>query len=395
MTQVMMDYRQVSTIRPNKVRPLTSRLLAGVVVVALGGCSAITNPYVGIESSDIGAGGDPVYAVAVQLARDKQDKLRTKRKELGEYELTTGALILGSGIAGLAFAAFGSHTDALLGAGLVGGGAYGASAYIPTAKRKTIYTNGVKAIDCAISATSLTFEGQSFARGGSNTLTDLRANLTTERAGAVAPLSTSLGDQAKFAPVQMRRISRFETRAEQLDTSLSTMRAAALDLTATASALKKGRGVRLVQALGEILGAVSDQIDQARLDPDAALKAMREKSLALVDDANQAAKKIETAALTAENAVGESRDALDEAKLELGSVHGIEGKSEADRKQAITAATEERKIALTDAKDRIDAAAQEARQLALDAATIQKAIEDRTSCLGDLAGGDDDDGSGS
>lgn len=391
MTRVPTDYPQVSSIRPHKARPLASCLLAGVAVVALSGCAALNDPYV-----DMGTEVDyrPSHENAVTFARKKAKELTDRRDQLERYEVSTGALALGSGIAGLAFAAFGAHSDAILGAGLVGGSAYGAGAFMPSQKRKTIYTNGAKAIECAIKATSIGLEDRvepeestartaATARGSQgsarsldaylNRLRELTGEDKTARArietAPLSPLAAAprIETTARSSRAVVRQAVIFDKQSARADLSLSEARSALVDLTASVNALMLDRGTRLMGALSDVLAAVSDQLDATRVDPDAALKAMREGSFAVVEKSKKTNEQLQTATADAQEASVEANLALAEAQSENSALDGADSAAAA-----------------------MEAKAEEARILSTTAANVLEIVQDQTNCLRELSGDDDD-----
>lgn len=399
MTHVLTDDRRIAgtnTARRRPARPLITRLLAGVALVALSGCAALQDPYVSM-------GTDVPYRAtheeAVSFARKKEQELTDRRDQLERYEVSTGALALGSGIAGLAFAAFGAHTDAILGAGLVGGGAYGAGAYIPSQKRKSIYTKGAKAIECAIKATSIGLEDRGENRpgdGGYGVPKSLREdaqregdgrsldsylaelNALTGGEGAAARKSETLMTQpsplmksaARSPGPLVRRAAVYDAQATLLDQSLVKARAAGRELAATVNALTVDRGNRLITATSDVLAAVSDQLDATRVDPDAALKAMRDGSLALVDQSKKANKKVQDAVASTEEAAVEANQALADAQIEGASPEGV-----------------------ADASGATEMKAELAAEIASTAAGLQKIVDDQAGCLRELTGEQDNGGS--
>lgn len=403
MTRVPTDYPQVSSIRPHKARPLASCLLAGVAVVALSGCAALNDPYV-----DMGTEVDyrPSHENAVTFARSKAKELTDRRDQLERYEVSTGALALGSGIAGLAFAAFGAHSDAILGAGLVGGSAYGAGAFMPSQKRKTIYTNGAKAIECAIKATSIGLEDRVEPEESKQDDADAQASESTARSAATArgsqgsarsldaylnrlreltgedktararietaplsPLAAAprIETTARSSRAVVRQAVIFDKQSARADLSLSEARSALVELTASVNALMLDRGTRLMGALSDVLAAVSDQLDATRVDPDAALKAMREGSFAVVEKSKKTNEQLQNATADAQEASVEGNLALAEAQSENSALDGADSAAAA-----------------------MEAKAEEARIISTTAANVLEIVQDQTNCLRELSGDDDD-----
>lgn len=169
------------------------RLIAGTTILSLSACSAITHPYV-IQGDDLTI--NPTLTEALEYAKDKRKKLQDRLIDLDQYETTTGAVAFGSAISALAFGIFRSHTDAVLGAGLVGGSAYGARSFVPTAARKTIYAKGAEAVSCAIRVTAL---GGDFGDSGGQAERDgtpETSRLMAAESGGSAETSALMQDQA-------------------------------------------------------------------------------------------------------------------------------------------------------------------------------------------------------
>jgi methyl-accepting chemotaxis protein len=366
--------------------PLASRLTVGVAAVAISGCSAIYDPYVKMGEDEPVS---PSYAEAVEYAKKKRAEFTKRRDELDRYETSTGALIFGSGLAGLAFAAFGAHTDAILGAGLAGGTAYGAQAFLPTEKRKSIYGNGAKAITCAIKATSIglgeapaddnALAPRSLSSTGGislntylTTLTDLSGS--SLGSGLVAPRSSTMMPSAapvmRAAPADqpslVMRSALFEAQTRLLDRSLSNTRSRVRELVATTNALMVNRGKRLMEATDDVITAIAEQIDKARVDPEAALKAMRDNSLSLVKDAKAESEKISQAVAQTKETVEDTNDALTDTGTEAARL-GIAS-------SALTSA-------VRDAARLTDEKLTEANEIANASTGLQKIIDDQTSCL--------------
>ncbi|WP_028466974.1 hypothetical protein [Nisaea denitrificans] len=373
--------------------PLASRLTVGVAAVAISGCSAIYDPYVKTGEDEPVS---PSYAEAVEYAKKKRAEFTKRRDELDRYETSTGALIFGSGLAGLAFAAFGAHTDAILGAGLAGGTAYGAQAFLPTEKRKSIYGNGAKAVTCAIKATSIglgeapasddTLASRNLSNTSGislNTYLNELSNLSDSTLGsrrAAVTVMPSAAPLMRAAPADqpslVMRSALFEAQTRLLDRSLNKTRSRVRELVATTNALMVNRGKRLMEATDDVITAIAEQLDKARVDPEAALKAMRDNSLSLVKDAKANSEKIGQAIAETQKTVEDTNDALTDTGTEAVRL-GITSSALTSAIDAASTLTEEK--------------LQEANEMATASAGLQKIIDDQTSCLKTLIDSGQDD----
>ena len=287
---------------PVTTRRVSHFVMAAVFSVFLCSCSAVLDPYItptGTEPSGTAPDGSS-FSVAVSYARGTVKMMEDRLGQLEHYDVGTGLLMSASGVVGLGFAAFGAHSDALVGAGLAGGTAFGARSFLPIQDRKMIYAKGASAITCAISALSFSLP-HNVTNALPNTLSEARApvsvallsmqKLIPEGSGAAqsdsfqtamsafsligsnriagnieAAPSLSMG--ARLAVKQIGALQRSELRAVTL----------AQKFTAEATSTIEARGERLIAATEAIRQAVNVQLIEARADPDAAMAALQTKS---------------------------------------------------------------------------------------------------------------------
>ncbi len=379
--------------------------VSGLMAGALCSCTALTDPYV-VMGTDVPA--TPGFEEAARFARDKAAEFDSRAADLARLDLGTGSLIFGSAIAGLGFAAFGAHSDAIIGAGLAGGAGAGARSFAPISTRIDAYKMGSSALHCAVTTIALGLSSDAKGRTGdpsSGTVfrvgpavdgddgDPLRGylqqlsrsrNATGRSRLSGDPGATGLKARADAMQADAARSGRVglvadlaDVKAELrlLDRATRRVDAAARDLESATAAALDTRGQRLMGATGAIIAAVTDQISAARLDPDAAVKALRSGSAAMAKEIREAAAELKAAAAEAEAQTEKTDDALSDAKAEgMGAgAAGVEGEVDALAGEVAGQAAEVSRVALI-------------------AETIRELVSLSTRCLGVEDGGDDGDG---
>ena len=95
------------------------------LTVALCACSGLTDPYLSVPSP---VPSSPTFAEAKVIARTANDALMEKLEDLESFDLATGTLLVGSGLAGVAAGLYDAGLNVIYGAGLAGGSAQAAEA---------------------------------------------------------------------------------------------------------------------------------------------------------------------------------------------------------------------------------------------------------------------------
>ena len=280
--------------------PISTRGAAPFLIVAVSSavlcsCSAIVDPYI-IPTETGTNDAIPVsssFKDAVDYARHTAKKMEERLSELEHYDIGTGLLISASGLTGLGLAAFGAHSDALVGAGLAGGAAFGARSYLPIQDRKVIYARGANAITCAITALSFGLPKDATnaipnsvslsTAPASAALVDMR-NLVSK---GFVELSVGLANpkDALSPIIQMEGVPSLSMgarlavkRIDALERSRERTKKLAQKFTAEAESVINARGEKLVAATEAIRHVVNAQLIEARVDPDAAMEALQTKS---------------------------------------------------------------------------------------------------------------------
>lgn len=329
----------------------------GLMTGFLCSCTAITNPYVTLgENSPVA----PSFHEAAEFAQKKAKEFDDRADDLAQFDLITGGSIFASAIAGLGFAAFGAHTDAILGAGLAAGTSSGARSFIPYSQRIDAYKMGSGALHCAVTAIGLgvlapSDSNPNLSKGSEeeNTepvkkkdkepgkkvqsrdllheyLRDLpeaqpsqgsnaksRNNLDTVElmpmAEVMAKDALSTGDSRLIADTA-------DVKAEirQFNRATLKVQAAAKNLKAVGTAASDNRAQRLMGATRVIIEAVAGQITAARLDPDAAVKQLKTQSSAMAKQIREAAAALEKAAVELEEKQEDIEEAINNAASEAG-----------------------------------------------------------------------------
>ena len=352
--------------------------------VTLCSCSALYDPYV---SMGTGISPSPSYEDAVGEARAKQAAFDEKLGELEKYDFGTGALLFGSGLAGLGLAAFSASSDALIGASLGVGAAAGARTFLPIQDRKLAYASGSAAIDCALTAFSLNVGGLAGSGAGTGvtpqgartgpTISATQArqarqltgplvgavnqlasiNLLTpppsvfavaegtamQRAGAqtmsLMTVTQALSEQSRKARTQpvIATTAVATSRNAKLQASIRKVDRDQRNLIATFDSAVDSRGPALLAATAAIVHTVNAQLIAARLDPDGALEALQNRSAAFTKGVTEQAAELH-------NSAGDSSDdgqETTEAALDAEAVAESETNTEAARVAAVAAAMAE------------------------------------------------------
>jgi len=320
------------------VRRAATRTLTAATILAAAACSAITDPYIDMA----GAPTSPTFDGAVDFARGKAAEMDGKLRSLEQWDVATGSVIFGSGLVGLGLVAFGAHSDAILGAGLGAGAGYGARSFLPLQDRKVAYSSGSSAIECAITAIAL---GQPEAAGAGSPFASIMGVPTTR----AAPLSDAVGElrtlvrgsgssgarslastptptapavAASTPATLVAQSAMVAARRQLLAESVERTDDAAVRLIAATEAAIDLRGPRLIAATGVIVDQLRTQLLAAKVDPDAALDALRKRSSASSASTRAAAKEVKEAA----SGVAAEKQKLDAAVNELEQKAAATGK---------------------------------------------------------------------
>lgn len=271
---------------PPAVLRRTVTLLSLVVLCS---CTAITDPYVTI---DVTANPTPKFSQAVEEARKVSKAFHERLTGLEQYDVSTGALMFGAGLAALGFAAFDAHHDNVIGAGLGAATVAGTRSFFPVQDRKAAYATGSAAIECAIAAFSLNVDdaGTTGPLVRAKTSLDevvfpditgersLGARIQTLRSQSFATTSNTVIATMSAAGSQAARLVRSMNRTDQNRTRLVS----------TVQGLIDSRGQGLMAATAGIVTAVNAQILTARIDPEAAIKIVRDQFSKYTDETQKA-----------------------------------------------------------------------------------------------------------
>lgn len=375
------------TVRSESRRCLRSGL-ALTVMLALSACGAITQPYVSVRTSDTAKvqpplPHNPTFAKARVIARATAKGFDDKLQGLEEYDLATGMVFVGAGLAGLAIGLYDAGLDAVYGAGLGGATAVAGRSFLPIQKRKEVYQSGSRAINCAISSISLGVpdnpgqpadpNARSAAapktRGQLGASADELRTLASRMKQPIGRRARMLGSVELRGPAELRAMSSellvesanatdagikvssmiAATRAREAAISTEESRELALELANQIDDAIGTRGERLIYATEAIVGAVNKQIVEAAITPDASLKAaqahiatvneaIKDKSESTKDKADEAKNDTDSAnealSLSAGMATGTARiartsgEAAEVAETEKENVEDIKSQAE-------------------------------------------------------------------
>lgn len=307
--------------------------------LALCACSAITDPYISM-GTEIPA--TPSFEEAVTFARKQGVLLDNKLAEVEQYDVATGSFLFGTGLAALGFGAYGAHPDKLIGATIASGTAAGTRTFLPIQDRKLAYASGSAAIDCAITAFSLN-AGAAPAEDGGSTSQNSRSSTAKVKEGsgqASEPIGPLWGvlKKLKATGLAASRPGNFSVAMRALEArSPVPMARSLVAATAIASSSKKklANSIRqaerarsrlisstesaisaqapgLIAATAAIVHTVNAQIIAARIDPEGALKTLREHAKALTRETLTDAKELRNEAGIVEEESGETADAVND-----------------------------------------------------------------------------------
>ncbi|MEO9959514.1 MAG: hypothetical protein ABJF07_04400, partial [Nisaea sp.] len=176
---------------------LSVRSLAVAGSLTLGACSGLTNPsipHVGIGTDGSGPfPTNPTFSDAKKMAQFTIKELNKRADDLDQFDLATGSLLVGAGIAGLALGIYDAHSDAVYGAALGAGTAYAGRSFLPFRDRKAVYRKGSTAIACVMSTVSLGVQEMTSEEvTGIKSLAEGRDITVGDPAGALVTSITSL-----------------------------------------------------------------------------------------------------------------------------------------------------------------------------------------------------------
>lgn len=260
----------------------------------MSGC-AVVKPYVyTADTSPL-----TTYQSVEQEARRVSAEYADKIQDLEYYDVGTAVLGVGAVFAGALFAVFDAHNDTILASASVGAGAAGSRAFLPIGPRKDIYGNGQDAIACAITATSFAHktDSQGNATPASSAISQkgaLKGALNGTKGklqSAVTSLTTNTQQTSGgrlMAVLAARKGGRLLEAVQDANNASQT----ALDLLDASNTNSAGR---LKSTLDAIVAAVNKQLRAARVDPEAAEKAVSDNMGAYVTKIREAAKKAKDA----------------------------------------------------------------------------------------------------
>ena len=268
---------------------------ATLLVVGLSSC-AVTDPYVMPDSSSVSMED---FAKAEEYASGKADKLDDKLRGLHTYELATGSVLFVSTLVGMGMAAYGANPDALIGAGLAGGTAYGATDLLPIQDRKAIYEQGASTIRCAISALrpnewseaiDATDQAVSNLEESGDALADAYRRINTGAAGGKS--AHAANRESGWAAVQDGILQSYTAmiRGQRVAQKTNEAKEEAERFVDIVRNIDNGKlADRLVAVTDGILQSVTAQVSAARLDPDGAIDALVRKTQTLTTGVHDAA----------------------------------------------------------------------------------------------------------
>ena len=253
-----------------------------LVIIAVCSCAVIQSPYVAPGKVAVAKKGSPPdFSDAATYASGKANELHKMLTRLDAYDRGTGAVILASGVAGIALGAYGAHSDAVLGASFAGTAAYGAREYLPIQERKKIYANGASAIRCAIA--TLRFDGLAQA-----------INETKDAKEKVAAHDLKVKRLERLDHIRSLAKASTEEAVKSVDEFIEK-----------AEAVKKE--AMLIAATDAILGSVTDQLIRAQINPSGATDALKNNAEAHTSTLRDAYRKLEASA----SAARETSEALE------------------------------------------------------------------------------------
>jgi hypothetical protein len=341
----------------------------GLMTGFLCSCTAITNPYVTLGEN---APVTPSFYEAVKFAQKKAKEFDDRADDLAQFDLITGGSIFASAIAGLGFAAFGAHTDTILGAGLAAGTSSGARSFIPYSQRVEAYKMGSGALHCAVTAiglgvsipseppsagdpqkkapskpskkhdvsnpskTASAEDPQKKAPRSKEQSHDLLRQYLDELTQADSPQALSVRSGGRSNTVELMPMAEVMTRnavragdsrliadtadvkaeIRQFNRATLKVQAAVDNLKAVTTAAADNRGQRLMGATKVVIIAVADQITAARLNPDAAVDQLKIQSTAMAKQIREAAIALEKAAAELKEKQEDTTETIDDTVAE-------------------------------------------------------------------------------
>lgn len=344
--------------RIKKAKVGTALLLAA----ALTACSGITDPYVtfGVDknSKPLTVPQNPSFPEAKTIARHAVDNFQKRATSLEEFDVATGALMVGAGLAGVAIGLFDAGTDALYAAGLAGGAAGAGRAFLPLNVRKQAYLSGSSAINCAI--VSIGMGEPDFLPSQPSSVAALRSGIGGNqpkgpltaiadellRVAFQNPAATASYGIAGAPPGTPNTVVDLLASSSALSgaanselnpTIKAIMGLSAVQMTSAASTMTEGRdsafqlatkiysaahtrGERLMNTTELIVNAVNKKIEAAGITPDASLEAAKKAIGAFKEDLKVAAEALKG---TAEDGVSDAKA----SKVNLMAVAALGNKS--------------------------------------------------------------------
>lgn len=365
------------------------------LTVALCACSGLTDPYLSVPSP---VPSSPTFAEAKVIARTANDALMEKLEDLESFDLATGTLLVGSGLAGVAAGLYDAGLNVIYGAGLAGGSAQAGRSFLPFQTRKEVYVAGSGAITCAITAISLgvpdnpAAPGTGVARASSATRVVTRGQLGASAdalrrlaaggvlvpaaSGRAATPSNFIGLRARSSNMEsMATLSsdanakaRAEVSAELTKALANTSeesRTAARELADRIDAAIAMRGERLLLATEAIVNVVNQKIVAAPITPEAALEAAQNH---ITEIQNQIKEKAD-----------ETKDKADKTEADAKVTKEVLDRT-ADKSSADPDVVKEAR----DTAQEVETAQSNAESIQSQVAVVLARVEVPTDCLGGL-----------
>lgn len=226
-----------------------------LVFVLMTGC-AVVNPYV--SSPPIPE--KPVdYDKVLKLALATKAEIIEDRKSLQQFKFWSGAVLIGTGVAGAALGTMGGTQDAILGTAIGAGGVVAGRTYVPVEDRQRIYNQGIHAIDCAMNATDTDVKSMVTLKNFSPFPTAADLNIIDFDAAG--------NPKGALTPIQVLAFSEemsAETKFVEADRAIQT---------AQQEVASFDRADALYMALTKIVLTINQQLTSEILDPNAAIAA--------------------------------------------------------------------------------------------------------------------------
>ncbi|MEP3112441.1 hypothetical protein [Nisaea sp.] len=375
---------------------LSVRSLAVAASLTLGACTALTNPsipHVGIvKDGKVSIPTNPTFPEAKEIAQSTIKELSNRAEDLDQFDLATGSLLVGAGIAGLALGIYDAHSDAVYGAALGAGTAYAGRSFLPFRDRKAVYRKGSNAIACVMSTVSLAVQETNSSISQLETIPEPASNVPDLLQARSGLMSAPPGGDDEPAFTVLRALA--GAKADRLASSVNEHRTDAKDLADSLTSAISTRGIRLHEAVRTIVEVVNTKVDNLPITPDDALtaaldqvgstnKLLAEKAKNLKESGDDSSKDAEDAKESLILVSGLAQNSLRAAKNKPLTKEDKAEKAKNERAKLIEAATGEIEM-LQKGKEAIETLKTESEEVTTISDGVLKLLGNPGKCVASL-----------